>query len=51
MTRCADAPTAASIISISSISASFAVIPVSGFPHVGWTMNMSAPRIDSSKRQ
>ena len=39
---------AASIITISSISASFALMPSCGLPHVGWTMNTSAPRIDSS---
>jgi hypothetical protein len=48
MTRCADAPTAASIIRTSSISASLALMPVTGLPHNGWTMNTSAPRIDSS---
>jgi hypothetical protein len=48
MTRCAEAPTAASIMISSSINASFAVIPVAALPHVGWTMNTSAPRIDSS---
>ena len=48
MTRWAEAPTAASIITISSISASFGLTPVCGLPQVGWTMNTSAPRIDSS---
>jgi hypothetical protein len=48
MTRCADAPTAASIISSSSISASFGLTPVVGLPHVGWMRKTSAPRIDSS---
>jgi hypothetical protein len=48
MTRCADAPTAASIMRMSSISASFALIPVTGLPQSGWTMKTSAPRIDSS---
>jgi hypothetical protein len=47
MTRCADAPTAASIITISSISASLAVRWSSGLPQVGWTMKTSEPRIDS----
>src|SRR6185437_13863364 len=51
ITRWAEAPTAASIITSSSIIASLAVIPVSGLEHVGWTMNTSAPRIDSSYRQ
>ncbi len=51
MTRWADPPTAASIMVSSSISASLALSPVSGLPHVGWTMNTSAPRTDSSKRQ
>ena len=51
MTRCAEAPTAASIMISSSISASLGVIPVTGLPHVGWTMKTSAPRIDSSYRQ
>jgi hypothetical protein len=48
ITRCADAPTAASIITSSSISASLAVIPVRGLPQVGCTMKTSAPRMDSS---
>ncbi len=48
ITRCADPPTAASTMTISSISASLAVILVSGLPHVGCTMNTSAPRTDSS---
>ena len=47
ITRCAEAPTAASIISKSSISESFAVTPVRELPHVGCTMKTSAPRIDS----
>jgi DNA repair photolyase len=38
----------ASIISSSSISASFALTPVAALVHVGWTMKTSAPRIDSS---
>jgi hypothetical protein len=33
------------------MSASFALTPVSGLPHVGCTMKTSAPRIDSSYRQ
>ncbi len=48
MTRCAEAPIAASIITSSSISASLALMPVSGLPHIGWMMKTSAPRIDSS---
>ena len=48
ITRCAEAPTAASIITSISISASLVETPVSGLPQVGWTMNTSAPRIDSS---
>ena len=48
ITRWAEAPTAASIITSSSISASLALMPVAGLPHVGWTMKTSAPRIDSS---
>jgi hypothetical protein len=48
ITRCADAPTAASIISSSSINESLALRPVLGLPQVGWTMKTSAPRIDSS---
>ena len=48
ITRCAEPPTAASIITISSISASFALRPVSGLPQVGCTMNTSAPRTDWS---
>ena len=48
ITRWAEPPTAASTITISSISASLALSPVSGLPHVGWTMNTSAPRTDSS---
>ncbi|CAB4954166.1 unannotated protein [freshwater metagenome] len=51
MTRWALAPTAASIITRSSISASLALMPVSGLPQVGWTMKTSEPRMDSSKRQ
>ena len=51
ITRCAEPPTAASTIASSSISASFVVRPVSGLAHVGWTMNTSAPRTDSSYRQ
>ena len=47
MTRCAEAPTAASIMKSSSISESLAVIPAVGLPHVDCTMNTSAPRIDS----
>ncbi len=48
MTRWADAPTAASIMSSSSISASLGEIPVAGLAHVGWTMKTSAPRTLSS---
>jgi hypothetical protein len=48
ITRCAEAPTAASIMNSSSISESFAVTPVFGLLQVGCTMNTSAPRIDSS---
>ena len=51
ITRWALAPTAASIITSSSISASFVLTPVSGLPHVGWTRKTSAPRTDSSRRQ
>ena len=51
MIRCAEAPFAASIITSSSISASFGVIPWAAFATVDWTRKMSAPRIDSSKRQ
>ncbi len=47
ITRWAEPPTAASIIASSSISASFGPEPASGFAHVGWTMNTSAPRTDS----
>ena len=48
ITRCAEAPTAASIMKRSSISESFAVTPVCGLPQVGCTMNTSAPLIESS---
>ena len=48
MTRCAEAPTAASIMNMSSMSASLGLTPVTGLPHVGCTMKTSAPRIDSS---
>ena len=48
ITRCAEAPTAASIMNSSSISESLAVTPVWGLPQVDCTMNTSAPRIDSS---
>ena len=48
MTRCALAPTAASMRNSSSMSASLALRPRSGFAHVGWMMKTSAPRIDSS---
>ena len=51
MTRWAEPPTAASTMTNSSISASLAVNPVSALPQIGWTMNTSAPRTDSSKRQ
>jgi hypothetical protein len=51
ITRWALAPTAASTISSSSISESFALMPARGFPQVDCTMKTSAPRIDSSKRQ
>jgi hypothetical protein len=47
MTRCALAPTAASIMISSSISASLVVRPLAALAHVGWTMKTSAPRIDS----
>ena len=47
MTRCAEAPTAASTITSSSISASF-TFTVLPSPTIDWTMKMSAPRIDSS---
>jgi hypothetical protein len=48
ITRFADAPTAASIITSSSIMASAADRPAVGLAQVGWTMNTSAPRTDSS---
>ncbi len=48
MTRCAEPPTAASTISSSSISASLGVSPAAALAQVGWTMNTSAPRTDSS---
>jgi hypothetical protein len=48
ITRCALAPTAASIMSSSSMNASLALRPSSGLAQVGWTMKTSAPRIDSS---
>jgi hypothetical protein len=48
ITRWADPPTAASTIISSSISASLAVSPSTELPQVGWTMNTSAPRTDSS---
>ena len=48
ITRLADAPWAASTISINSMIASLVEIPVSSLPHIGCTMNTSAPRIDSS---
>ena len=51
ITRWAEPPTAASTSIISSISASLGVMPSSAFAQVGWTMNTSAPRTDSSKRQ
>ncbi len=47
MIRCAEAPCAASIISSSSISASFGVIPLPSLAAVDWTRKTSAPRIDS----
>ena len=48
ITRWADPPTAASIIASSSMSASLALSPAASLAHVGWTMNTSAPRTDSS---
>ena len=51
ITRCAEPPTAASTIVISSISESLALIPVASLAQVGCTMNTSAPRTDSWKRQ
>ena len=47
MIRCAEAPLAASIMTISSISASFGVMPSAALAAVDWTRKMSAPRIDS----
>jgi hypothetical protein len=47
MTRCALAPTAASIMNSSSMSESFGPMSSAGFAQVGWTMKTSAPRIDS----
>ena len=51
MTRCADAPTAASTMHISSIRASFAVSPSASLVQVDWMMKRSAPRIESSYLQ
>ena len=48
MTRCADAPTAASTISTSSISASLSDSDPSRVPASDWTTKTSAPRTDSS---
>ena len=46
MIRCAEARLAASIMTISSISASLTLALLS-LPQIDWTMNMSAPRIES----
>src|SRR5581483_8564500 len=47
MIRWAEAPCAASIITRSSMSASFGVMPWAALAAVDWTMKTSAPRIDS----
>jgi hypothetical protein len=48
ITRWAEAPTAASIRSSSSISAWFVRTSVAWLSQVDWTMKTSAPRTDSS---
>ncbi len=39
---------AASIMTSSSMSASFVLMPVSGLAQIGWMRKTSAPRMDSS---